>query len=254
MNPTRFVLLSQPRTGSTLACSLIASNPGVRCIIEPINQTTHDHHMKPPPFSRRLIPEQLVQNDLTSALGKLFAEEPLPDEWMLSKRKAIIAAGFKIMAHQIQGLRSEELFWEYLHRYDIKVVIIVRHNIVMQYISDLIVKQTRQCVCWIGDPKTAKVEVPISSLGTNLRRIKRERLYLFDKSKLLNRRKLTYEEFKDTVEPVRTILPWLVGEEYSPTTKLQKQNPDSMRDRVTNYRALVDELRRLGFDHLIVDN
>ena len=124
-----------------------------------------------------------------------------------------------------------------------KVVIVLRDNIVMQYISDLIVQQTRQCTCWVGDPKTARVEVPIASLALNLRRIKQERRYLLDKSKLL-----------DTVEPVEAILPWLVGEEYPLTTKLQKQNPDSMRDRVTNYRALVDELRRLGLDHLIVNN
>lgn len=253
-NYTKFVILSQPRTGSTLICSLLSSNPNVRCLIEPINPTTHNHHMKPIPGSRCLIPEHIIQDDLPRALDHLFSKEALPDRWVLSKRRATVSAGFKIMAHQIQGLRSEDIFWEYLHRYDIKVVIILRQNIVMQYISDLIVRRTLQCACWAGEPMVAKVEVPIGSLGANLRRIKKEKRYLLEKSKLLDRRKLMYEEFKDTVEPVGAILPWLVGEEYSPTTKLQKQNPDSMRNRVINYRALVDELQRLGFDHLIVDN
>jgi hypothetical protein len=223
-------------------------------LIEPINPATHDHHMKPIVGSKCLIPEHIVQNDLPRALNALFSEDPLPDRWVLSKKPAFVGAGFKIMAHQIQGLRTEDVFWEYLHRYDVKVILVFRDNIVMQYISDLIVQATRECTCWIGDPKTAKVEVPIPTLNQNLRRIKRERRYLIEKSKLLDRRRLTYEEFKDTVEPVEAILPWLVGKEYSATTKLQKQNPDSMRDRVTNYRALVDELRRLGLDHLIVDN
>lgn len=254
MTKFRFVILSQPRTGSTLICSLLSSHQGVRALCEPINPTTHNHHMRPIVGSNCLMPENLVQNNLIRALDYLFAEEALPDKWILSKRKATIAAGFKIMAHQIQGLRNEEIFWEYLHRYDIKVVIVFRNNIVMQYISDLIVAQTRQCTCWTGDPRTAKVEVPIDSLRANLRRIRQEKQYLFEKSKLLDRRKLAYEEFKDTVEPVRIILPWLTGEEYFPTTKLQKQNPDSMKNRVTNYKALIKELQRLKLDHLIVDN
>ena|GEM_PF-6865626 len=254
-NHTKFVILSQPRTGSTLACSLISSDIGVRVVIEPINPTTHHHHMQPIADSRCLIPENMVQNNLTNALNHLFAEKALPDRWALNNRKATIAAGFKIMAHQIQSLRSEEIFWEYLHRYDIKVIIVSRDNIVMQYISDLIVTQTRQCACWVaGNLKTAKIQVPIDSLNINLRRIEQEKQYLFERSKLLDRRKLVYEEFKDTVEPVRIILPWLTGKEYFPTTKLQKQNPDSMKNRVTNYEALVKELQRLGLDHLIVDN
>lgn len=256
MSPNRFVVLAQPRTGSTLVCSLICSHPGVRCLIEPINPATHDHHMRPLPggYSSCLMPEAMVQHNIYRAMDILFAKEAPPDKWVLSKREATLAAGFKIMAHQVQALKSEEKFWEYLHRFDVKVLLVFRKNILMQYISDLITTVTREPTCWLGTPKIAKVQVPIDSLGSNLHRIQRERKYLLERSKLLDRRRLTYEEFKDTVEPVEQLLHWLTGEQYVPFTRLQKQNPDSIRDRVTNYKALVDELRRLGFDHLIVDS
>jgi len=252
MSHAKFVILSQPRTGSSLTCSLLSSHKGVRCLIEPINPITHSHHMRPmPDDSTCLIPEELVQNNINEALDIILSKQPPPDEWVLSSRVASLAAGFKIMAHQIQSLKSEEMFWTYLHRYNIKALLIVRDNIAMQYVSDLITKVTREPTCWIGTPKIAKVEVPISTLGENLLRIRRERRYLLDKSKLLDRRILTYEQFKDTVEPMEKIFHWITGKTSSLITKLQKQNPDSLKSRVLNYEDLADELKRLGYPGLL---
>lgn len=249
----KFVILSQPRTGSTLITSLIASGKGVRCMVEPINPSTHTHHMKPIPGARGLAPESLIQNNITLALDLLFGEPPLPVSWNGSDKIANVAAGFKIMAHQIMGLKNKEDFWQYLRGNNIKALLVFRDNIVMQYISDLIVLKTRQCAVWDGVPKVAKVEVPIGTLRDNLRRIKAERRYLMEWSKGLDRRRITYEKFKDDIATIEPILPWLTGTKYTVTTKLQKQNPDSMRDRVTNYDELVAELKRLKFENLVCE-
>ena len=209
--------------------------------------------MKPVRDSKCLLPEMMVQNNLPRALNMLFARKPIPDKWVLSKREATHAAGFKIMAHQLQALRSESIFWEYLAENNIKVLLIFRYNVVMQYVSDLIVQKTRQPTCWIGKPETAKVLVPINTLEENIRRIMRQKRYLVNKSKSLDHRRITYEKFKDTVEPIEELLPWLIGEKHNLTTKLQKQNPGSLRERIYNYDALVIELRRLNLTHLIID-
>lgn len=247
----KFIILSQPRTGSTLISSLIASGKGVRCMVEPINPSTHKHHMQPISGSRGLVPEHLVQNDIMSVLDSLFDEKPLPAEWNSTSKVANIAAGFKIMAHQIIGLSKEEHFWKYLKDNEIKVLLVFRDNIAMQYISDLIVQKTRQCAVWDSVPKTAKVHVPINTLRENLKRIRDERRYLIERSKDLERKRITYEKFKNDITVVEAILPWLTGTTYAVTTKLQKQNSDSMKDRVINYDKLVAELRRLKFDDLI---
>lgn len=251
--PTKFVILSQPRTGSTLVCSLLSSHPGIRTLVEPVNPTGHDHHMQPAPDSRCLLPEAMIQNNIPRAMNILLARKAPPDKWILSRREATYAAGFKIMAHQIQALRSESIFWKYLAENNIKVLLIFRYNVVMQYVSDLIVQKTRQPACWVGNPKTAKVIVPLNTLGKNIRRIMLQKQYLISKSKSLDHRRIVYEKFKDTVEPIEALLPWLIGEKYNLTTKLQKQNPGSLRERVYNYDALVGELRRLGLVHLVID-
>ena len=252
-NPIPFVILSQPRTGSTLVCSLLSSHPGIRALVEPINPAGHKHHMKPIKGSKCLLPEAMVQSNLQRALKILFDKKAPPEQWILSKKEATQAAGFKIMAHQLMALNDEELFWKYLVDNDVKVIMIFRDNIVMQYISDLIVKETYQPACWDGNVKTAKVVVPINSLEENLRRILSEKHYLIKKVNelQLDKRRLNYENFKDDITPINRLLPWLINEQAALTTRLSKQNPDSMRSRVRNYGELVKELKRLGYDHLV---
>lgn len=254
--PVPFVILSQPRTGSTLVCSLLSSHPGVRALVEPVNPIGHTHHMKPVKDSKCLLPETMVQLNLPRALKMLFAKKALPDRWVLSNKQATHAAGFKIMAHQLLALKSEPIFWQYLSDNNVKVIITLRYNVVLQYLSDLIVQETRQSTCWDGEVKTAKITVPIPSLGKQIRRIMLEKKYLIDKVEEfgLDARRLKYEDIKDDVTPVNKLLYWLIGETANLTTKLSKQNPDSIRARVKNYNELVCELRRLNLHHLIVDN
>lgn len=256
----KFILLAQPRTGSTLVTSLIdyGSPKGIRCINEPINPVGHDHHMKPmlkPGMytKQNLFPQNLVHNNIIRALNICYM--PIPNitrqdmqhiGWIKNKYDGRIAAGFKIMAHHIMALKQEDKFWEYLHRNDIKTVIIKRNNILMQWVSDLIVKQTKQCVVWSGPVKIAKVVVPLDEIKPNLDKIRMQNEYLMNKTKNLNRKILIYEEFKDNYKVVQDLLPWLVGTKYPVTAKCAKQNPDTLKQRVTNYAQLCLKLQELN--------
>jgi very-short-patch-repair endonuclease len=175
----------------------------------------------------------------------------LPDQWMLGKKVGAVASGFKIMAHQVQALKEERLFWKYLADHRIKVVMVFRYNIIMQYVSDLITIETRQPACWNEDPIPTKVKVHIGSLEHNIRRIMREKKYLIDKCKYLPHKRIVYEQFKNNCGPAERILEWLIKEKRLVKSRLRKQNPDSLRERVINFDALVAELKRLGFAHLV---
>lgn len=252
----RFVVLSQPRTGSTLLCSLFNSHPGVRCLVEPVNPKTHSHHMRPMIGSSCLLPEPMVQNNIRRALNILWSPEPPPEQWIKSRKRGDTAAGFKIMAHQLRGLRSEGDFWKILTDEQIPVILCFRYNIVMQYVSDLISIATRQPTCWDGSVRTARVLVDIGSFELEMKRIIEEKTYLIDRVNELKlvKQRIKYEDFMDDVSPVEDTLHWLIGERYHLTTKLSKQNPNSLRARVTNYDELEAEIIRLGLGHLLVDN
>ncbi len=252
----RFVILSQPRTGSTLLCSLFNSHPGVRALVEPVNPRTHNHHMRPVPGASCLLPEVMIQNNIRRTLNILWSPEPPPEQWIKSRKRGDVASGFKIMAHQIRGLKSEKQFWDILVQEQIPVILCFRYNIIMQYVSDLITIATGQPTCWDGNVRTARVKVDISSLELELKRIIDEKTYLIDRVNecKLAKRRVKYEDFKDNVGPAEDALEWLIGERYHLTTKLSKQNPDSLKARVTNYDELVVGINRLGLGHLLADS
>jgi hypothetical protein len=256
----KFIILAQPRTGSTLITSLISFNApkGVRCINEPINPTGHNHHMQPilnPKFKHRynVFPQNLTHNNIVRALDICFAALPIVKRkdmqhigWLHNQIPGNIAAGFKIMAHQIMALKQVDKFWEYLHRNDIKTIVIQRDNKLLQWISDLIVQSTHQCVCWDGNVKRAKVKVPLDKLQLNLENIQYQDQYLLDKTVNLDRKIIIYENFMDNYQLIEDMLPWLIGVKYKVSAKCVKQNPDSIEDRVINYQQLCDKLAQLG--------
>lgn len=256
-DPIRFIILSQPRTGSTLLCSLLSNHPGIRTLVEPINPRTHGHHMKPmenPNNGRRcLLPEAMVQHNIERALDILFSPDPPPEQWIVNRKRGDTAVGFKIMAHQLLGLKSEPDFWEYLTSRRIKVILCFRYNILMQYVSDMITIVTRQPACWDGNVRTAQVRINTRTLGFELQKTVEQRKYLTDTVlKLgLDHRQVMYEDFKDTTEPAEDLLYWLIGERKRLTTKLSKQNPDSLQARVSNYDELVAEVNNLGLGYLL---
>jgi len=211
--------------------------------------------MKPVQWATCLLPDAMVHNQVERALDILLSSEAPPSQWIASRKEAKLSAGFKIMAHQVRALRREANFWKYLVERDIPVVICFRNNILMQLISDLITMVTRQPACWDGQVKTAKVTVNIPALKGHFNRILDEKAYLIDKvaETGLRNRKIFYEHFKDDVVPAEELFLWLTGKPAKLSTKLTKQNPDDLRERVTNYDELVEEVKRLGFDHLLGD-
>jgi len=258
-SPTAFVIISQPRTGSTLICSLLNSNQNVRALVEPINPIGHSHHMQPLPNDKHLIPQLMVDRSLAIVMDKMFSKEGIsPDltqDW-LSKRTASKAVGFKIMIHQIMALKQKAIFWKSLSKHKARIIINYRQNILMQYVSDVIAARTGKSTCYDGKPITAEVVIPIASLCDNLKKIVDEQKSIAELIRKVNlpTYKLKYEEFKDNVLPIENLNRWLTGDKISLTTRMSKQNPENLKARVKNYHDLAKEVRRLGLENLLVDN
>lgn len=258
-NPTAFVIISQPRTGSTLICCLLNSNPNVRALVEPINPIGHKHHMQPLPNDKHLIPQLLVDRSLATVMDQMFSKDgiasDMTQDW-LSKRSASKAVGFKIMIHQIMALKQKEIFWKSLVKHKAKIVVNYRQNILMQYVSDIIAARTGKSTCYDGKPITTEVMIPVASLGDNLKRIVDEQKSIAELIRKVNlpTYKLKYEEFRDNVEPIENLNRWLTGDKINLTTKMSKQNPENLKARVKNYHDLAKEVRRLGLENLLVDN
>ena len=203
------------------------------------------------PLSENLIPDKVAFLNLDHAIDKLLRPEP-PTEWLLAKKHGSLASGFKIMAHQIRALPNSADFWRCLTRQNVKILVVVRNNILAQYISDLIVKKTRQCVCTDGNVKKAKVQVPINNLKSILSKLKEEQEFILRRAECYDHRILRYEKFKDNIIDIESAFEWLVGFPYTLTARIMKQNPDSIADKVTNYDELATEMHRIGLENYLI--
>lgn len=253
-NPAKLIIISQPRTGSTLLCSLLNSCDEIRCLVEPINPTGHYHHMQPI-RSNTIFPDEMVHHNINMALDILFSKYSL-SSLIRTDNTASAIASFKIMIHQILALREENKFWQYLKDNRVKILLCFRRNIIMQYVSDLITTVTRQPACWDGDVRTARVTVDTKNLGRALSSIVGERQYLFKRLREfgLESKTVLYEDFATNHRLINGILKTMFGYEAGRfSTKLMKQNPDSLKDRVNNYNDLLVEVKKLGLEYLLVN-
>lgn len=244
----KFIVIAQPRTGSTLVSSLLSSIDQVRCIVEPINPIGHKHHMQPNGI--RIVPQQLL-NDIQQTIDILLSENQLPPQWDMSKKTATLAAGFKIMTHQILALPSPDQFWQYISKINCKILIISRRNKLMQIISDQIAKETGQPAAWDEPVKSFKVYINVNAISDQLDNIRKADEYILLKTRAFNKKIIYYEDFNGNYSTIENILPWLLSSKHKLTTKLRKQNPDIMRQRVINYDQLQRQAEILNIQHML---
>ncbi len=196
----------------------------------------------------------MIQNSLNKVLNIVFSPDATTP-WLGTTKQGDMACGFKIMAHQIQALHQEKIFWNYLVNNNVHVILCFRYNILMQYVSDLIAAITKQAACWGDEVASTKVTVDIQKLEIDLKRITDEKIYLIDKVNELGLKKqsMIYENFSGDTKPVEDLMHWLIGEKQKVTTTLKKQNPDALKSRLFNHSEVVAKVKRLGLGKLLED-
>jgi hypothetical protein len=216
-------------------------------IIEPINPSGHRHFLQPKPKAGEILPDKLVHDHLPQALDVIFTKK-LPH--LLKRQKPCPVMGFKIMVHQIQALRSEEEFWRILFK-DLKLLVILRRNILRQIVSEEICKLGVRTAYWGIDPPKAKVKVPVPLMIKRMGEIQAERRYL--NSRLYGRvfKRFWYEDIKNNLSKVSNALPYLGCKQVELRTRLRQQNAGDLKDIITNYRAVARTLERLNLEHFL---
>lgn len=259
LSPSRLVILSMPRSGSTYFTAAIDSNPGFRVLVEPLNHYRHGHHMQPP-IGDPVVPAYMLYNQLEKVLFDMFCKKPLPSIYNTKyDQHAGVCAGFKIMAHQIIGLPNEKVFWTVLKELDVKVIRYYRHNILKQIISDLIAMKTRQPVAYKRDTegvKTARVTVDVKLIESAMIEIRKYRAHMDTKVQeyQLDNRMIVYEDISEDLQKINDYMPWLIGRTVTSfKERTIRQNPESIKDRVFNYGELVKTCERLHLMSFLKD-
>lgn len=239
-----------------MLCSYFHNHPEVRCLVEPINPPGHRHHMGPNKSDDKLIPRKYVFNNLPMVLDWLFTNGAFPSDVNLTNKSCRLIASFKIMAHQIQVLPNQKLFWNELKRRKVKIIINHRHNIVKQIVSDYITTITKIPVNYGKKPGTARVLYPINQIATKVAEIKADRAYL-DKhvSKYgLDHVSIIYESVLEDKSVLERTFEWVCGRKpYFLEPQTIKQNSDNLRDIIINYDEFANECARLHLSAFLKD-
>ena len=251
---TTFVVVAERRSGTTLLIDCLNSHPDVNCVKRVFG---HEYSVDDP------------TPDTESGRFYLYRTASQQRRLAFRLRRGALVAGF--MAErawlepgektQAQGLRITyrttrryPRVVQWIHDEDVKVVHLVRHNLLKAYLSNLTSKVHKLGHPRDGDAvKPVKIHVSVRPLLRSLRRRRRKverRRALFRNGPYLE---VVYEELVAHRErESRRLLSFLgVHAETPLETNLVKINPDKIPQIVSNYDELSSGLRGTEFEHLL---
>ncbi len=230
---SRFVLLCTPRTGSNLLCTLLDSHPDILCHHEIFNPSGifYALHLRDKGFSLGSMEER--QNDPLEFMQRIW-----------KYRFGCTHIGFKLNRHQ-----NPQVLHTVLEDRQIRKVILKRRNRVKAFVSWLVAESVNQWEVYRDEDlvkNRPRVEVDVPALLDNISYCKN---YYSEVQEALETSgqacfSLYYEDLFNISEQQR-LLEFLEVDSrgIELTFRSVKQNPDNLREIVSNYSELESALR-----------
>lgn len=239
----RAIILTTQRSGSTFLVSCLRSHPEVECAGEILNGQPDE----PRPGYRGPF-RQVVKGFRILRTGAWRAGNFM-DAYF--KRGSAKVRCFKAMYNQI----ARPFAARYLvSNEDIRVIHLRRHNLLKVHVSTLLMNK-RKLLQATAPTETVWIEVNPQKAIASMRKA-RERYESYDRAfERHPRLQVSYENLIDSnglTEDTRgRICEFLSIAQLPMTSPLVKLNPDSLRDMVTNYDELEDEVSRTEFADML---
>ena len=242
--PTRAVILTTQRTGSSFLVECLASHPEIECAREILEGHPDDPriHLYRGPFRRAVKLFHIVES------GAWLPGRRIEGYFADGRAKVRI---FKAMYNQLE----RPFCLRYLREHEeIRVVHLHRRNLLKLHVSTLLMPMRRELQATAPvEPIRVHVnpEKAIASMRVARARYERfERIFAQHRSL-----PLTYESLVDGQslrrETGRRICEFLGVRPQPMRSELVKMNPESLRQVVTNYDELAGEVSRTEFAELL---
>jgi len=256
----KFVVLSYPRTGSTLLVKSLNNIVDIVCHSE-IFHNNFDA------FSRAFLDRQIINRRLSKpglsfllnekrVLTKLFKLKNNQPQQFLDEiyRCKAIATGFKLFP----GQKDEQLS-KLLDSKDVHKIVLERTNRLRSYISEQISLKTNKWDLYRGEkPVRVQVTVDLYDFFRYKKKIDEYIGKTEDQLRITNQRylKLTYDKILDSF-PYEEIFELLAIPDKPVKTydvNQKKQNPYSLKELIKNYDEVETELHKNGLEHFLKMN
>lgn len=238
---TKFIIFGLQRTGTSWIETLLDSHPDIRCF----GEIFYFFHGRFPlrkargrrtELSYRRNVESSRRNRLMHYISKKKLINATLDE--IYSRPGYAAIGFKLMYDQAKQFPA---VLEYAHNYNVKLIHVVRSNVLKTYISLFSAKQ-RSLVHTTKKVVVGKINLPTRLLLRKIKKIDYQNIYWekFFKNCNLDYLKLEYESMLNNSSKNRKeLLSFLmVNDKMDLTSNLRKINPNNLEDVISNYNQV----------------
>lgn len=241
---TKFCIFTTPRTGSTLLVKSLDAHPEIICAGELFffkGDIFHNEY-KFPFWNISFLPAKInyvinypkIWLTLNSFMKKFFSAED----------KSLKAKGFKLM--QFQTYYTPGIL-DYLKKNNIKVIVLIRKNVLRNTLSDLRARHSGVYHNENGVKVAAKFSVDLEELGRKMQQIEGFNRQLEKQTEGMNRKIVYYEDFENWDAAMDDILKYLEVKSTQVTAASKKLNPENLSDMIENYTAFSEWLQQKGY-------
>ena len=246
---TKFVIFTLPRTGSTLLSKSLNRHPEIFCDDEIFHFSFRDY-FSPNQFRFLKIPFLPKKINYVINYPTTYLRLPsfLKKYFTNKKDENFKARGFKLMYYQtlyMPGLIN------YLKKNNIKVILLLRENILRNALSDLRARATgiyhNQDDNEAQRSGMAKLNVDINTLQQKMNDIIRQNKQLENIVSDMDYIKIRYEDFAEWDTTINKIASFLHVSQTTVTAGAKKLNPDALQDMIENYTEVETWLKQNNY-------
>ena len=256
----KFIIITQPRSGSSFLTSSLSSHPQIHCQrgslftkrnLSPVtwfrpNFLTVDRK-KSPYYKYR-------SSSLRRQIAHRFCRHQLVQEFLSEwyvKFKNSPVVGFKVNYSQLNRYPAA-ISW--IKDNEVKVIHLVRNNLLKRHVSNLVaIKRNRRHSKVPGELKPTKVHVDTKNILEDFRRRQKRFEKFRRKFRDLPFLEIHYESMlADLDEEANKILRFLSIDQIMPlTTDHVKVNPDALKEIIENYVEVKNTLKNTEFERFL---
>lgn len=185
-------------------------------------------------------------NYLINYLKLFFTTPRFLNGFYETNNTSVKAKGFKLMLYQT---RYTPRIFRYLKRHNIKVIVLIRKNVLRTTLSDLKARSTK-VYHNEGDIATmtmTKFYVDLNTLEKKIKEIESFNQQLVSATAGLNRKIIYYEDFENWEETIAGILRYLKVNELPLKAASKKLNPYKLKDMISNYEEVKQWIKVNGY-------
>jgi hypothetical protein len=249
---TKFVIFTLPRTGSTLLSKSLNTHPEIFCDDEIFHFSFRDY-FSPHQFrfwKIRFLPKKInyvINYPRTFLKMKRF----LDNFYRNRADEKFRARGFKLMYYQTfytPGLLS------YLKNNDVKVILLVRENVLRNALSDLRARSTG--IYHYQETENVSNDIPKLNVDMNLLQNKmldivNQNNKLEELTRGIDHVKIRYEDFSDWDETMQRITRFLKVSRRQIEEGAKRLNPIHLEDMIENYGEVREWLKNSDYSNFV---